>query len=352
MPKLIKDPTEDGLYKHPVTGVYYVRKYVAGKGEICRTLRTTDRRRALRAKSEALVWSGMSKKSGRILFESVASEVLELYTVKAAKTYLDFEGTLRLHLLPYFAKKTIGEVGPLWRNYKAFQRKLNPVRKLRHDRKHLLTICRYANERGWLDRVPSLPLDTQDKTVRPGKVLTPEQFWRLYEAADPKWKLFLRMAATMGMRFSEIRLLQRSYIDFESGLIHLPAGVIKTRRARTIAIEAGVLAELKKRVSEQSSEWIFPMKGDDSLPMSESQRTWQRIQKRAEVQINFHSLRHSAVNWGLRLGHHEKVIEKNLGMSVGIQRRVYTHPDVESARAMSAGIGEFLDGNRDDGTAD
>lgn len=344
MPKLIKDLTEDGLYKHPTTGVYYVRKYVVGKGEICRSLKTTDRRRAIRQKTEVLVWVGVSPKRGRIPFERVAAEVLELYTVKAEKTFLDYEGTLRLHLLPFYAKKTMDEVGPLWRIYKAHQRKLSPKRRLRHDRKHILTICRYAHERGWLDRVPSLPLDLQDKTTRPGKVITPNEFWSLYNAADEKWKIFVWFAAVLGMRFSEIRLLKKAHIDFDEGVITLPAGMIKTRKSRVVALDLKGKRLLAKWCGSHSSQWVFPMRDDESLPMTESKKTWQRIQKRSKVRVNFHSLRHTAVNWGLRLGHHEKVIEKNLGMSVGIQSRVYTHPDLESARAMGRDIGKFLEG--------
>lgn len=261
---------------------------------------------------------------------------------KAEKTFLDIEGTMRLHLLPFFGNSYLNEVPKRWAEYKAFQRRLSPKRKLTHDRKHLIQIFRHAVRTHDYAGVPEFPLDLQDKHVTPGRVFTVDEYWMLWRKANWKWKLIIKMAAIMGMRRKEIMTLEWSEIDFKQGLITLAPMKTKTRQGRIFPVEKSILRTLVARQKNSASPYVFPNRNTPLMPMEPSDRTWQRIQRRAGVKGKFHWLRHSNVTWALREGHSQTLIGKSRGMSSKVLERVYAHANTDDAVKMNHGIRSFL----------
>lgn len=352
-PKRIKTGVR-GLVKDAKTGIYYLRRSVNGT-EVERSLETKNRKQAETKLEEILdEVKAEQKSSRRMKFETVGEAILEILETKSEKTWLDFENHYRLHLKPYFRGKWMDQVEPLWEHYKAVQKSIErrtpkgrplPPRKLNHDAAHLRRMLRYAHRQRALQVVPELALDASEREPEPGRVYTPEEFRRLWAAADPKWKLILEMAAIMGMRRGEIRNLRWDYIDFTEAVIRLPKEATKTRRGRTVPVEPQILAALQalEPTMRPQSGWVFPNRRDPNLPMNPTDRTWRRIQRRAGVKGKFHWLRHSNVSWAARKGHAPSVIQKTRGMSDQVFRRIYFHAENEDAVAMNAAVREFLE---------
>jgi integrase len=354
MAKRIKINGVRGLKKDARTGMYYLRRSVNGT-EVERSLETKSLREAKIKIEETLDdVKAEQKSSRRMRFEAVGEAIKEILRPKAEKTYLDFENHYRLHLLPYFRGKFMDQIERVWEHYKAVQKsvvrrtpkgKLLPTRKLKHDAAHLRRMLRYAHKQKALLVVPELDLDASDREPEPGRVYAPDEFRRLWAAANPKWKLILEMAAIMGMRRGEIRNLRWDYLDMPEAVIRLPKEATKTRRGRTVPVEPQILEALRalEPLMRPTSPWVFPNSEDAARPMNPTDRTWRRIQKRADVKGKFHWLRHSNVSWAVRGGFAPKLVQKTRGMSSQVMDRIYTHADNEDAMAMNSHVRQFLE---------
>jgi len=344
MPKLIPDSkNEPNLYENPKNGRWAVRKYVKGRGELYRELEAKTRASAIREKDQAISdWLGTAAPKSKVTFDSVAFEVLDFYKVKAYKTYIDFEGHLRLHLLPFFAGMAIGDAAKRWEPYKAWAKARDGDRKLKHDRAHFRTILNHAYEQELIGRVPKLKIDSRDRKPQPGRVYSPDEVRAVWNAAGPKWKLILEIAAIEGMRRGEIYGLRKDQIVWDKGLIVLEQSDEKRREGRILPLEPRIAVRLREWCDTVDSPYVFPHRDDPSRPMTEGDKTWQRIKKRAGVKGKFHWFRHSNVSWSVAAGHVEKTILKTRGMSAQVMDRVYHHVDAADGVMSMTDISDAL----------
>ena len=79
---------------------------------------------------------------------------------------------------------------------------------------------------------------TEDKTRKRG--VTIDEYRKLLDVAPGYLRAMLIIAMNTGMRHSEIRLLQWSFIDRKAGLIRIPATVTKNKRPRVIPLSQQV----------------------------------------------------------------------------------------------------------------
>lgn len=332
------------LYQDESTGVYYVRKYVKGHGELKQSTKQRELSRAKAVMNQIIAsWLGTSEKKGAgVLFQVLGDEVLNLKSTQAEKTYVDYETIYDKYLLPYFGDKGINEVGPLWPQYKAFQKKLNPVRKLKHDRKHLRFILGYAYDKGLIVGIPVLKLDRSDTVVQKGRPYTNDEYRKLRANASPAWKLKIDLGMTMGMRRNEMRLLRWDYIDFKQGIISIPAEITKTREGRMLAIDEAVLRELRTRRLASKSPYVFANRLDVARPESGTDKGWQRLKRSLGIKGKFHWTRHSAASRAIRAGHAPMLVQSSLGMSDQVMKRVYVHRDIEDLRAIPKSVRRSL----------
>lgn len=332
------------LYQDESTGVYYVRKYVSGHGELKQSTKQREISKAKVVMNQIIAsWLGTSEKKGAgVLFQVLGDEVLNLKSTQAEKTYVDYETIYDKYLLPYFGDKGINEVGPLWPQYKAFQKKLKPWRKLKHDRKHLRFILGYAYDKGLIIGIPVLKLDRTDTVVQKGKPYSNTEYRKLRKAAPEAWKLKIDLGMTMGMRRNEMRLLRWDYIDFKQGMITIPGPVIKTSEDRTFAIDVNVLRELRSRRLKSQSPYVFANARDINRPESKTDKGWQRTKKALGITGKFHWTRHTAATRAIRAGNAPMLVQSSLGMSDQVMKRVYVHRSVEDLRAIPKSVRRSL----------
>ena len=346
MPKLIR--VDPGLFLDPKSRVYYVRKYVSGHGELCRS---TGERNLYKARIEQTKilseWLGAAEVTKRVPFEHVAEEVRGFYKLKAPATLASYEHHLDSYLMPFFKTIPLDEVGLQWARYKAHSRRLKPNRKLKHDRKHLIYILRFAENQELLDKVPHLEIDARDRNSAQGREFTNDEIERLLSNADRTLALLIEMQFKTGARRGEVRQLKWEYIDFERGIIHVPAHICKTRYDREyplpVDISEKLIARRKSQVDKKrESEFVFPHRNDRTKSLTSTDKPWQRLKIKAKVKGKQHWLRHTAATRFVRAGISPQIIQNALGMSSKIMSRVYLHVNDEDLQKMREVMNDSL----------
>jgi integrase len=203
--------------------------------------------------------------------------------------------------------------------------------------------------------LPRNPLDSVDPPkVERRRMDVPDmlQTATLLEAMRPtRMHVPVLLAALCGLRRGEIAALRWRSVDLVSGQLAVvesaeqtKAGGIrykppKSGRARTVAMSATVVAELRAHRVRQAEELFavgIRLAGDtlvvaqaDGRPLQPTSIThgWIRsIGNTALPRIRFHDLRHACATHMLALGVHPKVASERLGHStVGITLDLYSH---------------------------
>ena len=173
----------------------------------------------------------------------------------------------------------------------------------------------------------------------------------LLEAARGTRMLVPTMLAVLcGLRRGEILALRWQHIDSDQGQIAVSQSVeqtsaglrfkeTKSGRARTVALSATVVAELRAHRARQAEELLrlgIPLRPEtlvvarpDGEPIQPRSLTheWQKLAARRGLRrIRFHDLRHAHATHLLASGVHPKIASERLGhSSVGITLDLYSH---------------------------
>lgn len=179
----------------------------------------------------------------------------------------------------------------------------------------LLQALRLAHRDGLIAQLPPLNRPTADDS-RPHLFLTDAQSLQLLEALpwslEPSSALAVYTCLELGMRRGEC--LSRRWEDIrwdqgENGAIHVGPRVeggetvwkTKTRKARTVALTAGLKLALRKRhaaLGEPATGWIFPSPYNPLQPLGNFKKTLKAACARAGLPLlHPHALRHS---WATR----------------------------------------------------
>jgi integrase len=202
-----------------------------------------------------------------------------------------------------------------------------------------------------LVRNPAGAVDTPKVERTPMKTYDLEQTAELIEAVRGR-RIFVPtiLAALCGLRRGEIAALRWRNIDLVVGQLAVvqsaeqtKAGVRykepKSGSARTVALSATVVAELKAHRIQQAQELLrvgkrlsdddFVVAQADGLPLRPHSlgQEWVRFLASSTLpHIRFHDLRHTHATHMLKSGIHPKIASERLGHSkVGITLDIYSH---------------------------
>lgn len=345
--KLIPETDCPELQRDPKSGVWYYRKYVAGKGEFFRS--TRERKSKAKAKAIGLrmfaEWMGTieAAKRARFLFDDVARMYVASRRNRRKKTIVSVNLHLTKHLLPYFTGWPIDTVAEQWEKYVEHKRRETPDRKFFNDAKHMRSILKLAYEKGMLTRPAKIA--NPDAKTEVGKEYTEAEIERLLANASGDLRLQIKMAYLMGMRRSEILLLAWERVDLKSGIIELTAADTKTKLPRQVPIHAEVWAELDVRRRRALSPWVFPSPVDAERPVEDNKTAWRNCREAARVDGRFHDLRHTCVTRMLFVFNIPPAkVAAIVGMSLAVMQR-YSHPKgkhlrdvMDSIRGISGSI--------------
>jgi integrase len=178
-----------------------------------------------------------------------------------------------------------------------------------------------------------------------GGIVIPEDvIAAMINSSSGPFGVFIRCAALMGMRSSEITQMRKTRIDFQRNCIRLlPKDVktgSKTGKGRLIPIHPGALKALKDQYERSGdSPYLFPNQRDDDRPMDPTGFYGQWNVLKAEVgmpAITPHDLRHSYATKIFSNPHVNPVLAcKALGMTMSTAERVYIHFDETHLQAVA-----------------
>jgi len=163
--------------------------------------------------------------------------------------------------------------------------------------------------------------------------------WRNRRTAADVWEL----ATHTGMRTTELRTLEKRWVDFREGVIRLPAHVTKGKRARPVPLNVVALALLRRRCLESPHPAYVFANASASAALGETQMylAYKRASERAglsygqRVEGGFrpHDNRHTTITRMLQSGADTASVAEVVGHSKQYMTLRYSHPSSESTRA-------------------
>ena len=261
------------------------------------------------------------------------------------KTYTNYEGTLRLHVLeayPALALMRVDRIksAHLRELFEKLADRSPRVRELVFLRLHSL----FASMVG--EHITKNPVMPAMKNRVPRKTMdawTAEEARKFLEATKNDWLAPLyRLALSVGMRKGELLGLQWSDVDLRAKRLHIQhtlsddgtlgepktAGSRRTielpsKAAACIVAQKGILLAAGLR----ASPWVFPDRDGGPYLARKLSRDFDAAITAAEVRrIRFHDMRHTAATLRLQLGEHPKIVSEMLGHAkTSITMDLYSH---------------------------
>lgn len=334
---------EDGLELDLSSRIYHVRKFINGR-RCEETTGETNLYKARIIKNRILArFFGSELPNCQLTVGDYKDKFLSFYP-ENSRSYESHESQLRLHLLPYFQDMDLDKVGAAWKSYVASE-KAKSSRKLRHDKVTMSALLNHALEDELIEAVPRLKIPAGDREPAPGREYTNDEIEAMLAHSPKNLNLHVETRLKTGMRGGETDKLKWEYIDFEVGLISLPPEVVKNRYGRVYPVDPEVLKKLQARFPN-GSPYVFPSRTDKSKPKTRSDKQWQRVKEKIGLKGKGHWLRHTAATRMIRAGNQPMIVQKILGMSDQVMKRVYVHANKEDALKVAKAVGESMRGKK------
>ena len=154
--------------------------------------------------------------------------------------------------------------------------------------KHCLNV---AIRRGLLVSNPACAVPLPNPHNERDRVLSDDEWTRLYEASKPHLKPVLLLAYHLGQRFGEIVNLTWDRVDLQRGFITLRAVDTKTKKPRRVPLTQIVKAALQDltKVRSLTTQHVFLY---DGKPLKGIKRAFRTALKEASIQdFRFHDLK-------------------------------------------------------------
>jgi len=215
------------------------------------------------------------------------------------RPYQDRVNAIRLQMVPFFGKKPLNAITQIdveaYRNQR-LRRNGNKASTgtINNDHTILKHMLNVAVKRGILGVNVANKIPLPNPNNERDRVLSQEEWNRLYEHAAPHLQPILLVAYHLGLRLSEILGLTWERVDLKRGFIYLRSQDTKTNSSRLVPMTPSVrecLSELSK-VRSLSTNRIFLF---DGKPVREIKRAFHTAMRKAQiVNFRFHDLRHCA----------------------------------------------------------
>ncbi len=158
------------------------------------------------------------------------------------------------------------------------------------------------------------------------RVISKEEFQKLYQAASPHFKPVLLCAYLTGMRKGELVKLRWEDVDLEDGYIYVKE--TKNNESRAIPINHTLIDTLLKQKRDSNSEYIFTThKGKPYISDSAWKKAWMAALRRSGIEkCRFHDLRHSFASRLVMAGVDISTVPELMGhKNINMTKR-YSHP--------------------------
>jgi integrase len=298
---------KDGWYvEFPVLDDGKVLKLAPGvPGAKVKRWKTSTLNKTVARQHEAMIKTDLmkgkirSEKIKRMTFAGWGEMYLSLEEVKGLRSYRDRVAAIRGQFIPFFGHKSLDEITAV--DVEAFrtQRKLpngeSPsLSTVNYDHAMLKHCLSLAERRGLVSTnvAKKVTLPTPDNER--DRVLSSEEWERLYDTAADHLKPILLVAYQLGMRQGEILKLTWDRVDLNRGFIKLRGKDTKAKDGRDVPMAPAVLEALRKlnKVRQLHCPFVFLYEGQSIQGIK---RAFGGACKRAGIEnFRFHDLRHCA----------------------------------------------------------
>lgn len=261
--------------------------------------------RTLAKQHEALIKTDLLKGLVRsdqakpITFQEWGATYLALEEVRRLRSLKDRVNVVRLQLIPFFGKKALTDMTPedveAYRSQRTTRNgQAVSVQTINNDHiilKHCLNVAR---RKRLLSVNPAALVPIPCANNERDRVLTEEEWQRLYNTAAPHLKPILLTAYHLGQRLGEILHLTWDRVDLQRGIITLRGVDTKTNTPRQVPMTPQVktaLIELSK-VRDITHRYVFVYQRQPVRVIKTAFKT--ACRKAGIANLRFHDLRHCA----------------------------------------------------------
>jgi integrase len=338
------------------TGVYYVRKYRAGKGELFKSTRCQVKGRAKNIAEDMIAeWLGDKSRGRRVRIDSVADDFLADCTLqhqtldqdgrplRRLATYkhdLSFVKFIKEHFGDAYADEIDEQYWDEWVKHKGRKMK----RTLGDVAKYLSMILGFAFKRKIIPRKPAI--HNPDKHKSRAIVYEDAQILEFIRHADPVLKDMIILAAENPLRPHEIREMRWDMLDLSdplAAILRLPSWFTKTHKDRELVLSPNASQALAARSKRKAGPYVFPGQNRKDKPLTDMGLSvkWHAMLESAGIteRYLFHWLRHSTyskllLDARLPVQH----VSEAGGTSISTLQRRYLKSDHTRTRAVSQAL--------------
>ncbi|BCA55948.1 hypothetical protein W02_30880 [Nitrospira sp. KM1] len=261
--------------------------------------RTAARQQEALIKTELMKGMIKSDAAKPLTFKEWGETYLALEEVLRLKSLKDRINIVQLQLIPFFGNKELTAITPEHvEEYRAQRKKSNgdavKLQTINNDHivlKHCLNVAR---RKRLLMVNPASLVPIPNPNNERDRVLSAEEWSRLYECSAPHLKPILLTAYHLGQRLGEILNLTWDRVDLHRGIITLRGVDTKTNKPRQVPMTHDVKTALMdlSKVRDLKHKHVFVYQRN---PVREVKRSFKTASKKAGIEnLRFHDLRHCA----------------------------------------------------------
>jgi integrase len=312
--------------------------------------KTVAREMEAAIKTRILLGQETSEQAKPVLFKEWAKTYLDLEAVKTLRSYQDRVEIMERQLVPFFGAKIVGEIRPAdVETYRGQRTKRDGMKAstqtINNDHivlKHCLNV---AVRRGLLASNPATRVPMPNPQNERDRVLSGEEWGKLYHMAKPHLKPVLLLAYQLGQRMSEIVNLSWDRVDLKRGFITLRSIDTKTKTPRQVPMTPDVRSTLQRlaKVRSLHSRHVFLYK---RKPLRDFRTAFRTAMTEAGVSgFRFHDLRHCAATNLRRAGVDTTTAMQIVGHTSPQMWKRYNHIQENDLTQAANKLGKFLEGN-------
>ena len=315
----------------------------------CHTLK-----RELAKQQEAIIKTNLLKgivlsdsKTKVPTFREWAKRYLELPEVRGLRYFDKHKRTVNDWLVPFFGDRLLSKIKVSdVEAYRAGRMrddgKAAALSTVNWDHAVLKVMLNKALQRDLLMVNPACKVSMPNPQNERDRILSEDEWKRLYDEAAPHLKPILLVAYRLGMRYSEIVNLTWDRVDRERGLITLRAIDTKTKQLRQVPMTADVLAVLKDlhKVRYLGQDRVFLRDGES---VTSVKTAFENAKDRAGIaNFRFHDMRHCAATALRRAGVDNTTAMAIIGHKSPQMWRRYNTIDATDLRAAASKVNTLI----------
>lgn len=269
-----------------------------------------------------------------------AEKIRERSHLKSKATQQQVSYSLNSFLIPFFKKYQIAQIEE--KHIHSFTRWVQSKgNKAWTHLKQLKKILTHAHRKGAIKTIPEISFE--EFPFREGQYLSRSELARLMWHSARNLRLQIYLSYKHSFRKNEVLKLDSSWVNWEFGVVVIPATSEKTRRRRIVPLsKIGIRLLRARRKHKLFNGPLFP--SPKHLKPGASNRTaWRRAVERAGLsrELRFHDLRKTFASNAINSGFPIELLSRIGGFSAKtIRDHYYMVDDVEGKKLVNSRNGK------------